>query len=284
MINLVVALQAEARPIIEALDLVQDRPAGIFPVYCNGDLSLVVSGIGRTHCAAAVTHLFHRTAQRVNQAWLNIGIAGHQQVPIGSVLLASRITEHASGRSWYPPYVLDVELLRSPLVTVDKPERCYPDCCAYDMEAAGFYQLACRCSTGELVQSLKIISDNPGSDLDLTTDQVSQFIDDQMPAIESAVRQLSDLSCVLDTARAPSDLSSPYLEQWHFTVSQRYRLVALLGRLKVRSGQLPAVPRTNECQDANGVLRWLENKLSALPVNLSKPQGEDAADRVEQQP
>jgi len=284
MINLVVALQAEARPIIEALDLVQDRPTGIFPVYCNGDLSLVVSGIGRTHCAAAVTHLFHRTAQRVNQAWLNIGIAGHQQVPIGSVLLASRITEHASGRSWYPPYVLDVELLRSPLVTVDKPERCYPDCCAYDMEAAGFYQLACRCSTGELVQSLKIISDNPGSDLDLTTDQVSQFIDDQMPAIESAVRQLSDLSCVLDTARAPSDLSSPYLEQWHFTVSQRYRLVALLGRLKVRSGQLPAVPRTNECQDANGVLRWLENKLSALPVNLSKPQGEDAADRVEQQP
>ena len=284
MINLVVALQAEARPIIEALDLVQDRPAGIFPVYCNGDLSLVVSGIGRTHCAAAVTHLFHRTAQRVDQAWLNIGIAGHQQVPIGSVLLASRITEHASGRSWYPPYVLDVELLRSPLVTVDKPERCYPDCCAYDMEAAGFYQLACRCSTGELVQSLKIISDNPGSDLDLTTDQVSQFIDDQMPAIESAVRQLSDLSCVLDTARVPSDLSSPYLEQWHFTVSQRYRLVALLGRLKVRSGQLPAVPRTNECQDANGVLRWLENKLSALPVNLSKPQGEDAADRVEQQP
>ena len=284
MINLVVALQAEARPIIEALDLVQDRPAGIFPVYCNGDLSLVVSGIGRTHCAAAVTHLFHRTAQHVNQAWLNIGIAGHQQVPIGSVLLASRITEHASGRSWYPPYVLDVELLRSPLVTVDKPERCYPDCCAYDMEAAGFYQLACRCSTGELVQSLKIISDNPGSDLDLTTDQVSQFIDDQMPAIESAVRQLSDLSCVLDTARAPSDLSSPYLEQWHFTVSQRYRLVALLGRLKVRSGQLPAVPRTNECQDANGVLRWLENKLSALPVNLSKPQVEDAADRVEQQP
>ncbi len=284
MINLVVALQAEARPIIEALDLVQDRPAGIFPVYCNGDLSLVVSGIGRTHCAAAVTHLFHRTAQHVNQAWLNIGIAGHQQVPIGSVLLASRITEHASGRSWYPPYVLDVELLRSPLVTVDKPERCYPDCCAYDMEAAGFYQLACRCSTGELVQSLKIISDNPGSDLDLTTDQVSQFIDDQMLAIKSAVRQLSDLSCVLDTARAPSDLSSPYLEQWHFTVSQRYRLAALLGRLKVRSGQLPAVPRTNECQDANGVLRWLENRLSALPVNLSKPQVEDAADRVEQQP
>jgi len=197
MTNLVVALQAEAGPIIEALDLVQDRPAGIFPVYCNGSLSLVVSGIGRTHCAAAVTHLFHRTAQSVDQAWLNIGIAGHQQAPIGSVLLASRITEHASGRSWYPPYVLDVKLLRSPLVTVDEPERHYPDCCAYDMEASGFYQIACRCSTGELVQSLKIISDNSGSDLDLTADQISLLIADQMSAIESTVGQLSDLSRVL---------------------------------------------------------------------------------------
>jgi hypothetical protein len=284
MTNLVVALQAEAGPIIGALDLVSARPAGIFPVYCNGDLSLVVSGIGRTHSAAAVTHLFHRTAQRVDQAWLNIGIAGHQQAPIGSVLLASRITEHASGRSWYPPYVLDVKLLRSPLVTVDEPERHYPDCCAYDMEASGFYQIACRCSTGELVQSLKIISDNPGSDLDLTADQISLLIANQMSAIEGAVGQLSDLSHVVDTVRALPDLSSLYLEQWHFTVSQRHRLPALLSRLKVRSGQLPNIPGTSECQDARGVLRWLESKLSALPVNLSVPQGEDAADRVEQQP
>ena len=282
MINLVVALQAEARPIIEMLDLVQDRSAGIFPVYCNDGLSLVVSGIGRTHCAAAVTHLFHRTAQSVGQAWLNIGIAGHQQVPIGSVLLASRITEQVSGRSWYPPYVLDVGLQRSPLVTVDKPERCYPECCAYDMEASGFYQIACRCSTGELIQSLKIISDNPGSNLDLTTDQVSQFIADQMPAIESAVRQLSDLFRVLDTVRTPPDLSSLYLEQWHFTVTQRHQLTALLSRLKVRLGELPAVPGVSECQDASGVLTWLEGKLLALPINLSVPQGEDAADWVEQ--
>ena len=100
MTNLVVALQAEARPIIEALDLVQDRPAGMFPVYCNGGLSLVVSGIGRAYCAAAVMHLFHRTAQHVDQAWLNVGIAGHQQVPIGSALLASRVTGPASGRRW----------------------------------------------------------------------------------------------------------------------------------------------------------------------------------------
>ncbi|GIT49248.1 MAG: hypothetical protein Ct9H300mP14_11760 [Gammaproteobacteria bacterium] len=224
MTNLVVALQAEARPIIEALDLVQDRPGpGMFPVYCNGGLSLVVSGIGRAYCAAAVMHLFHRTAQRADQAWLNIGIAGHQQVPIGSVLLASRITERASGRCWYPPYVLDVGLLRSPLVTVDEPERCYPQCCAYDMEASSFYQIASRCSTGELVQSLKIISDNPGSNLDLTADQISQLLADQMSAIESAVGQLADLSRVLDTVRTPPGCRPFILNngilRWHSVTS-----------------------------------------------------------------
>ena len=282
MTNLVVALQAEARPIIEALDLVHDSLAGIFPVYCNDSVSLVVSGVGRTYCAAAVTHLFHRTAQSTDQAWLNIGIAGHQQVPIGSVLLASRITEQVSGRSWYPPYVLDVELSRSPLVTVDKPERYYPECCAYDMEASSFYQIASRCSTGELIQSLKIISDGPGSNLDLKADQISQLIADQMLSIESMLSQLSNLALVLDTARVPQELVSYYLEQWHFTVAQRHQLAVLLNRLKSRSVRLPTVPGASEYQDASSVLTWLEGKLLAIPVNLSVPQGEDAADRVEQ--
>ena len=134
-----------------------------------------------------------------------------------------------------------------------------------------------------MVQSLKVISDNPGSDLDLAVDQIGQLVADQMSAVESAVRQLSYLPCVLATVRAEPYLSSLYLEQWHFTVSQRHRLATLLGRLKVRSGQLPNLPGTSECQDARGVLRWLEGKLSALPVNLSVPQREDAADRGEQQ-
>ena len=62
MTNLVVALQAEARPIIEALDLVQDRPAGMFPVYCNGGLSLVVSGIGRACCQSIFLFLLDNNA------------------------------------------------------------------------------------------------------------------------------------------------------------------------------------------------------------------------------
>ncbi len=282
MINLVVALQAEARPIIEAFDLVQDSPTGIFPVYCNDGLSLVVSGVGRSLCAAAVTHLFHRTAQSVDQAWLNIGIAGHQQVPIGSVLLASRITEQVSGRSWYPPYVLDVELPRSPLVTVDQPERCYPECCAYDMEASSFYQIASRCSTGELIQSLKIISDGPGSNLDLTVDQISQLIADQISLIESVLGQLSDLAQLLDTERLPQELFPNYLEQWHFTVTQHIQLAALLRRLSARSVPLPALPETSECHDAKAVLTWLEGKLLALPVNLSIPQPKGRVGRAEQ--
>ena len=283
MIILVVALQAEARPIIEALGLVQDGPVGIFRVYCNDEVSLVVSGIGRSNCAAAVVHLFNRTAQSMDQAWFNIGIAGHQQVSIGSVLLASRITEQASGRSWYPPYVLDVELSRSPLVTVDNPERCYPECCAYDMEASSFYQIASRCSTGELIQSLKIISDGPGSKLDVTVDEISQLVADQMSSIESVLGQLSNLTQVLRTAKLPEELVSNYLEQWHFTVAQHHQLSTLLGRLNAKSVPLPILPDTGECPDAKAVLTWLEEKLLALPVNLSIPQSKDRFGRAGQQ-
>ncbi len=283
MINLVVALKAEARPIVEALDLVEDGPASIFPVYFNDGLSLIVSGVGRSYSAAAAAHLFNRTGQVLDQAWLNIGIAGHQKLPIGSVLIASRITEQATGRRWYPPYVLDVDLSRSQLVTVDKPERYYPECCAYDMEASSFYQIASRCSTAELIQSLKIISDGPESSLDLTVDKISQLIADQMCSIESVLGQLSNLAQELDTARVSQALVTNYLEQWHFTVTQHNQLVALLGRLNARSASLRALPDTSECNDAKAVLKWLEEKLLALPVNLSIVHSKDRVARVEQQ-
>jgi hypothetical protein len=179
--------------------------------------------------------------------------------------------------------VLDVALSRSPLVTVDEPENCYPECCAYDMEASSFYQIASRCSTGELIQSLKIISDGPRSNLNITVDQISQLIADQMSSIESVLGQLSDLAQVLDTARLPQDLFSNYLEQWHFTVTQHNQLAALLGRLNARSVSLPALPETGECHDAKAVLTWLEEKLLALPVNLSIPQPKGRVGRAEQQ-
>ena len=104
-----------------------------------------------------------------------------------------------------------------------------------------------------------------------------------MSSIESVLGQLSNLTQVLRTAKLPEELVSNYLEQWHFTVAQHHQLSTLLGRLNARSVPLPILPDTGECPDAKAVLTWLEEKLLALPVNLSIPQSKDRFGRAGQQ-
>ena len=74
--------------------------------------------------------------------------------------MANKIIDQSTARSWYPPQLVS-SVVNSTLITVDEPEEIYREGAAYDMEAAGFFPSATRCSSSELVQSIKVISDNP---------------------------------------------------------------------------------------------------------------------------
>ena len=168
--RLVTALTPEAAPLIEhyRLEKVDSNP--MFPLYRNDTIYLVVSGIGKTLAAAATAYLHTKSGELPNQPFLNIGIAGHQRAITGVPRVASRITDQSTGQTWYPSQISRDSMDRSALITVETVERVYAEDAAYDMEAAGFYPIAWRASTAELVQSLKVISDHPGepvADLDL---------------------------------------------------------------------------------------------------------------------
>ena len=113
---------------------------------------------------------------------------------------------------------------------VDRPELDYPCCSAYDMEASGFYAVASRCSTGELVQCLKVVSDNPGEAPDFRREQVLQLIADQLEAIAAFAGELADTGEQHAKTRVLNLSVDRYLGQWHFTVTQRHRLNDLLRR------------------------------------------------------
>jgi len=56
MLNFVVALKAEANPLIEHFNL-KHEPNNYFPVFSSGETSLIVSGIGRNLASAATAWL-----------------------------------------------------------------------------------------------------------------------------------------------------------------------------------------------------------------------------------
>ncbi|MEE3288093.1 MAG: hypothetical protein VX249_07815 [Pseudomonadota bacterium] len=272
--NLVVALRAEAQPLIEYFQLEAGSADGLFTIYRGESVWLVISGVGRVLAGAAVAHLHLVSGGKADVPWLNVGIAGHRQLSIGDLLLASRIVEPATGRSWYPPYTLDSAVQRSELVTVDQPERDFPRCSAYDMEAAGFYAIASRCSTSELVQSLKVVSDNPGTTLDLSHQQISQLIADQLESIATVGGELTEIGRQHKMTRPTTPSLDRYLGQWHFTVTQRHRLTGLLRRWAVLNNNDPWAGLT-ECRGSVDVLQHLEWRLEQQPIRFS-PHQDDA--------
>ena len=196
-LNIVVAHKLEAKPLIDLLELQQDYDSNSYKIYRNGKgICLIIAGMGKLAAASATASLAasQATAERSPAAWLNLGIAGHQSAAIGDGLLAHKITERATGTSFYPPQLFD-GFKTSNIITVDEPEQEYPDDAAYEMEAFGFYSAATRFVTSELVQVYKIVSDNPTNPVaEINPDLVSSLVMNQAEEIVRLTNELIELA------------------------------------------------------------------------------------------
>ena len=83
MIHFVVALPAEGKPLIDRYGLRRRTLRSDYPIYEGNDITLIVSGIGKVAAAAATACLHASTNDHRPGVWLNVGIAGHSQRPVG---------------------------------------------------------------------------------------------------------------------------------------------------------------------------------------------------------
>ena len=191
MTNLVVALRAEAQPLIDSFGLRQVGLPSQVKMFEGNGVSLVISGVGRRVARVAVERLFSRTGRAGDRCWVNIGVAGHAAHELGRLFLAAKIEDATTGRSWTPhvgfPHGLPTAVVR----TVERPEDRYDEDVLYDMEAAAFYEAAIRCSARERVQVLKVVSDNrrrPATTL--TARKASRLVAEQLPAVERLLSEV----------------------------------------------------------------------------------------------
>lgn len=191
MICLSVALLPEAQPLLDGFSLERRAQRGLFPVYLAQGLSLVVSGVGKLAAAAAVVYLNTLLGEPHDCGWLNIGVAGHPRRQRGEGLVARRITDAASGRSWALSADIASHLERERLITVDAPETKYAKPAMYDMEAAGFYATAGLCTRKERIQCFKVISDNRASTPSaLTPPEIRRTIGDRLEDIDCMIKAM----------------------------------------------------------------------------------------------
>lgn len=266
MLNLVVALATESRPLIEHFRLSEDRSAVGFRIFRGDGMRLVVTGMGRVACAAGVAALAERESSAGTSAWLNLGIAGHASRAVGEGVHALSIIEAATDRRWYPPQIIQLPGQGETFCTVDAPETGYRDARVYDMEASAFYATALRYATGELVQVYKIISDNRASGVEtVEKHRVRDSIIAHLPAVERIVSELSSLAGDVKDAQPRLAELERIVGRWHFTVSQQHRLRELLRQWETLSAGAPVVDQDlNRCPSAKSVLAEIEGRLNAM--------------------
>ena len=264
MVNLVIALNAEARPVIEHFRLKRLPTRDRFRIYTNDRLRLVVSGVGRVAVAAATAYLRAMFSGRKSEGWLNAGIAGHPSLELGTARLVHKIVEPASGKRWYPVFSAQAVCDSETLHTVDAPVEDYPEDVLYDMEASAFFATAVSFSTAELVHCLKVVSDNRETPLLDTALAVTQLIERHVSLLERVVDSLRKEACEIAEIESDPCEYAHLIDRFRFTTAERHRLLRLL-RAKRALGLEDSRPSV-ECASGREVLQDLERELAGHGV------------------
>ncbi|MBF89593.1 MAG: hypothetical protein CMG75_07985 [Candidatus Marinimicrobia bacterium] len=267
VLNIIVALPAEANPIIKFFKLrpIVSEPYKIFASK-DHSIRLIISGVGKICSNKAVSMMGEKFVQKKFQAWLNIGIGGHINRPIGSILAAHKITDKISTRSWYPPMNLNFPFETVSMLTVDKEIHDYPEEELVEMEASGFYSASEVFSTHELIHSLKIISDN-NLEKNFDGKSVKRMIEKQCENIQSVVNQLLQLSSRLQELEVPSHKLNEFLINWHFSVTQKYELEKILRRWSAVLPNKDPFKIVNNKRISKDVILALHNELEKTPMD-----------------
>lgn len=263
--NFIVALQPEARPLIEGYKLIKRNDSSAFPVFENENHRLIISGIGRINAAAATGYLLSQLEQPTH-AILNLGIAGHGELPTGIPFLANRVLCAEEKTVHYPPPVVDHPITRSALQTCKAPEKSYPQPIGYDMEAHAICSVAYKSVTRELVQVIKVVSDNPSNPLESFEPRIAtDLITKQLHLIDQIVEQLDNLAKSVSLDPSIFTLIKELKIRHHFTATQTHQLEKVIQQahaLGLENSEIRSL--ANSSPSAKSLINDLNQKLEPL--------------------
>jgi adenosylhomocysteine nucleosidase len=268
-VNMVVAMPAEARPLVDRFGLRALPGCDPFRVYGSDRVRLIVSGSGKARAAAAAGYLFRLGGGQRDQGWLNVGVGGHGLHSPGSAFLAHKVSDECSLESWYPPRVFSAPCPGEEVLTVGRVEGQYPRPVIYEMEAAGFMAASLGFSIAELVQVLKIVSDNAENPASrVSSREITALLAARLGAIEAVLDSLAALAGEIQAIERPPAEQELFLQRWRFTVTQQHQLRELLRRWQLLFPGRSALQSAAGQSRARGVLKQLGLELDAACPGL----------------
>ncbi|MFZ2169973.1 MAG: hypothetical protein WAW61_10100, partial [Methylococcaceae bacterium] len=261
------ALPCEAKPLVKHFDLKKNVSIEPFAVYSNHDICLTVTGIGKSAMAAGVAYTQALFASVKHPVIVNIGIAGHKDHVLGSLLLIDKIIDVDSQKNYYPPLAFTPSCPTGSIQTASRPQLGYDQPHLCDMEASAFYETATRFSTGELILCLKVISDNQLSPAEnIQPKQVSDLIAAHVLTIEAILTYATGLAEQITTVK-PVQFEQ-LIQRYYFTASERMKLNNQLTRWAVLTHK--PIPDFDETRLHKGkdLLNWLDQLIDKTDFYL----------------
>jgi len=206
-------------------------------------------------------------ALRTNQdcAWLNIGTSGHASRELGELVLIHGVGDEVQQRSHYPSLVAKWSGQTDAVLSVSTPSDDYPEGAAVDMEAYAFFNSALRFSDSELVQSLKVVSDNRLSGIEeLNAAKLTRYMSSNCLEVIAFAKSL--ISLIRPKYSIAYDTQS--LFELRGTHSQRLQVTQLLQKLQVMNCVNSIDDELTQCKDLSGVLTCLKKALTAAMPSL----------------
>lgn len=180
---IITALQAEAKPIIERLELRRCDARPDLQLFQKENTFLLISGVGAPKVEKNLRALFSYHLLPTPYSLLNLGIcAAPPTSPLGSLYEVRKVTCETSGQEWELPCgTSPPPLPLAHLVSVASP---VPDMSRYaslvDMEAAAILRSAQEFSQPAQARILKVVSDHGTTKL-LATDEIEKLISRCLP-------------------------------------------------------------------------------------------------------
>lgn len=231
----VMALAAEAKPVIRQLRLKKTLQETRFPLYENKRHALIVSGTGKTKAAIAATYLMSREPNPC--ALINFGLCASRDASLtpGKLILPDQVIDRDTGMRYYPDLFFSSQLSRCTLEChpglVRDTSDLTPEAACADMESAGIMEASRRFLKTHQVLLLKVISDpmQPSSvkrqDLPSLLQEAMGQLDGILLPFAKQARPLPDF-----IAARQNNLMQSLQSLLHLTVSQRQDISRLLHR------------------------------------------------------
>ena len=212
MIYLFTALYCEAHMLIQQFQLTKNPKNTWLQEFRNeaAGITLIITGVGEIAAASAVGGVCAAYRPKREDMLLNVGICAHTEESEG-IFLCNKITEQATGKTFYPDMLYRHEFREAAAVTGMQPWSretdgagpsagglgdlavTFPSGTLYDMEAAAVYQAgACFFGPHQMI-FLKVVSDR-GAAGAVSQKQTEQLMEKYRDPVVDYIRQIQVIS------------------------------------------------------------------------------------------